>query len=149
MSNRTKINKKVIDSLRQINGLASPYSADYDFKTDLHENVYSGLKYIDEINDFPSIYVVSPKEIRTYHTNGNTQGTVQTALRCYLYSEELEQDSQNLIDDIEHVLYSIRFSTDIQVKDLTITNILRDNGLLKPYAMVEVFLETRFEILDF
>ena len=149
MSNRSKINQKIIDALTEINGLASPYSSDYEFKTDLHENVYSGIRYIHEINDFPVIYVVSPTETRTYNTNGSTQGTIQTNLRCYLYSEDLEQDSQNLIDDIEHVLYSIRFNTDIQVKDLTITNIKRDNGLLKPYAMVEVFLATSFEILDF
>ena len=149
MSNRSKINQKVIDALKSINGLSSSYSSEYEFKIDLHENVYSGIRYIDEINDFPAIYVVSPKEERIYNTNGSTQGTIQTILRCYLYSDDLELDSQNLLDDIEHVLYSIRFNTGIQVKDLIITNILRDNGLLKPYAMVEVFLATSFEILDF
>lgn len=149
MSNRTKINNRVIDSLRQISGLSSPYSSSYDFKTDLHTNVYSGIKYIDEINDFPTIYVTSPKEERKYNTNGTTQATVYTQLRCYQYGDDLEQQAQDLIDDIEHVIYSIRFDTALQVKDITITNVLRDNGLLKPYGMVEVFLSTRFEMLNF
>jgi hypothetical protein len=149
MSNRTKINNKIIDSLKEINGLSSSYSSDYNFKTDLHLNVYSGLKFIDEINDFPCIYSVSPTETREYNTTGTTQGKVNTILRCYLYSDDLDNQAQNLIDDIEHVVYSLRFDTGLQVKDVKITNILRDNGLLKPYGMVEIFLSTSFEIFDF
>lgn len=149
MSNRTKITQKLISSLQEINGLASKYSGSYSFKTDLHTNVYSGLKFIDEINDFPSIYVVSPKETRKYNTRGTTEAEVSTQLRCYLYGDDSETQAQNLIDDIEHVIYSIRFDNSFEVKDIIITNVLRDNGLLKPYGMVEVFLSTRFEMLNF
>lgn len=149
MSNRSKINNKVIECLKDINGLSSPYSSDYSFKTDLHLNVYQGLKFIHEINDFPCIYVVSPTETRAYNTTGSTEGTVTTQLRCYLYSDDIDEEAQNLIDDIEHVIYSIRFNNELQVKDIIITNILRDNGLLKPYGMVEIFLDTSFEIFDF
>lgn len=149
MSNRTKINSKIIDALQQINGLASPYSSTYSFKTDLHTNVYVGLKYIHEINDFPSIYSVSPKETRQYNTTGTTEAQVETQLRCYLYGDDVADQAQDLIDDIEHVIYSMSFDTGLQVKDITIKNVLRDNGLLKPYGMVEVFLSTRFEMLNF
>lgn len=149
MSNRTTINNHIIASLKTINGLSSPYSSEYKFKTDVHQNVYVGLKFLDEINDFPAIYVVSPKETRTYNTRGTTEAIVDTHLRCYIYGEDVQKQAQNLIEDVEHVIYSIRFDNRLQVKDVILTNIMRDNGLLEPYGIVEIFLSTRFEILDF
>ena len=52
MSNRSQINDLLVSELNNINGRVSPYDAAYSFKTSIHGNVYRGLKYLDEINDF-------------------------------------------------------------------------------------------------
>lgn len=148
MSNRNLITDAIIACLKKIDGRTSPYSPDYEFKTNLHENVHRGLKYIDEINDFPSVYVSSNLEERIYHTNNLTESVVSSALRCYIYGPDSQNQVDNIISDIEHVIYSSNFDTTLQIQDITIKEILTDSGLLEPYGMAEIFLTVRFEIFD-
>jgi hypothetical protein len=148
MSNRSLINSAIINSLKRIDGRTSPYVPSYEFKTDLHENVYKGLVYIDEINDFPSIYVTSGLEERIYNTSKLTEAVVSTAIRCYIYGEDSQQQVNDIISDVEHVIYASKFDTSLQLQNITIKEILTDSGLLEPYGMAEIFLTTRFEIFD-
>ena len=148
MSNRNLINNAIIACLKKIDGRTSPYSADYEFKTDLHENAYRGFVFIDEINDFPSVYVTSGQEQRIYHTSGLTESVVSSAIRCYIYGPDPQIQVSNIISDIEHVIYSSKFDTTLQIQDITIKEILTDSGLLEPYGMAVIFLTIRFEIFD-
>jgi hypothetical protein len=146
MSNRSQINDLLVSELNNINGRVSPYDAAYSFKTSIHGNVYRGLKYLDEINDFPSIYVTSGREVRKFNTNNNTESRVETTLRCYMYGDDVVNQINDLIQDVEHVIYNLTFDPSLQVFDISIITILTDSGLLRPYGMVEIFLSTRFEI---
>lgn len=144
MSNRTDINNYIVEQLKQIDGYS--YLKDYQFKTDVHLNVYVGTKFLDEINDFPSIYSVSPEETRIYNTMGTSEAFVTTILKLYVYSDDSIEDLKNLIEDVTQVIYSLTPPLDLQVKDITIKEINLDSGLLQPYGMAEIFLTTRFEI---
>ena len=146
MSNRSQINDLLVSELNNINGRVSPYDAAYSFKTSIHGNVYRGLKYLDEINDFQSIYVTSGREVRKFNTNNNTESRVETTLRCYMYGDDVVNQINDLIQDVEHVIYNLTFDPSLQVFDISIITILTDSGLLRPYGMVEIFLSTRFEI---
>lgn len=148
MSNRRLITDEIVRYLRQINGSSSPYSTAYEFKTDLHLNVYKGFKFIDEINDFPSVYITSGLEQRIYNTKELTESIVTTAVRCYVYGQDPQQQLSDIVEDIEHVVYNFKFDTLVQVQDVTIKEILTDSGLLEPYGMAEIFLNTRFEIFN-
>ena len=148
MSNRRLITDEVLRCLRKINGSASPYSPSYEFKSDLHLNVYKGFKFIDEINDFPSIYTNSGLEQRIYNTSNLTESVVTTTIRCYVYGQDPQQQLSNIIEDIEHVIYHMTLDTEIQAQDITIKEIITDSGLLEPYGMAEIFLNIRFEIFD-
>jgi len=146
MSNRTRINNLIINALRQIDGRSSPYATAYNFKSDLRDNVYRGLKYIDEINDFPSIYATSGREIRKFNTNNNTESRVESTLRCYVYGEDPVNQINDLVLDVEHIIYNLKATPDLQLFDVNILTVLTDSGLLHPYGMAEIFLSTRFEI---
>jgi hypothetical protein len=148
MSNRRLITDEIVRCLRQINGSSSPYSPYYEFKSDLHQNVYKGFRFIDEINDFPSVYITSGLEQRIYNTKELTESIVTTTVRCYVYGQDPQQQLSDIVQDIEHVVYNFKFDTKIQVQDITIKEILTDSGLLEPYGMAEIFLNTRFEIFD-
>jgi hypothetical protein len=148
MSNRRLITDSIVAALKRIDGTSSPYIASYEFKTDIHENAYRGLKFIDEINDFPSIYVTSGLEQRIYQTKLLTEGIVTTTLRGYVYGEDAQKQINDLVQDIEHVIYNMTFDSYIQVQDVTVQEILTDSGLLEPYGMAEIFLNIRFEILN-
>lgn len=144
MSNRTEINNYIVEQLRQIDGYS--YIRDYQFKTDVHRNVYIGTRFLDEINDFPSIYVVSPEEIRVYNTAGTSEAFVNSIIKVYVYSDDTINVLKNLVSDIIQVVYSLSPPLKYQVKDITIREINLDSGLLQPYGMAEIFLNTRFEI---
>jgi hypothetical protein len=146
MSNRTRINDLIVSSLKQIDGRASPYDTAYNFKTDLRDNIYRGLKYLDEINDFPSIYITSGREIRKFNTNNNTEAKIESTLRCYVNSDDPVDQINNLVLDVEHILYNFKGTPDLQLFDVNILTVLTDSGLLHPYGMAEIFLSTRFEI---
>jgi hypothetical protein len=146
MSNRTKITDYIVEQLKKIDGRTSPYTKEYVFLSNLHENVYRGVKYIDEINDFPSIYVTSNVERRKYQTNNNTEALVVTAIRCYVMGDEPEVQLSNIFQDIEHILYNMQVPNEFTSLDITIDTTLTDSGLLEPYGMAEIFLSSRFEI---
>jgi hypothetical protein len=149
MSNRKLITASIVADLKKINKSTSPYNPAYEFKTDLHNNVYgTGFKFIDEINDFPSIYVVSGMERRIYQTNQLTESLVKTAIRCYVYGEDAQQQTNDIIQDVEHIIYNMKPNVELLIQDITINEILTDSGLLEPYGMAEIFLNTRFEIYN-
>lgn len=149
MSNRSLITDSLVTSLKEINGSTSSFDSSYKFNVNLYSNVYRGLKFIDEINDYPCIYVTSPLETREYNTRGTTIAKVDTQLRCYIYGEDTEQQEQDLIDDVEHVIENLTFTTDLQVLDIKIDTIIRDNGIFKPYGLIEIFLNNRFELIGY
>ena len=120
MSNRSIITDAFVEKLRQIDGTTSPYNASYQFKTDLHRNAYRGYKFIDEINDFPSIYMVSGQEQRIYHTRNLTEAVVSTTIRCYVNSDDSQQQLNDLITDIEHVVYNMTLDVNLQLQNISI-----------------------------
>jgi hypothetical protein len=146
MSNRSQINDLLVRELKRINARVSPYDATYNFKTSVHENVYRGMKYLDEINDFPSIYVTSGREVRKFNTNNNVEARIETTLRGYMHGDDVVNQINDLIQDVEHVIYNLTFDPSLQVFDISIITVLTDSGLLRPYGMAEIFLSTRFEI---
>ncbi len=132
--------------LKRIDGSVSPFDSSYRFLSDLHENVYSGFKYIDEINDFPTMFATSPKETRKYNTHLNTEAIVTSVLRYYVYSDDAETKLSDIFQDVEHIVYNMRVPNQYKSLDIVIDNFITDSGLLKPYGMAEIFLSSRFEI---
>lgn len=148
MSNRSMIADALVDALKQIDKTTSPYNAFYEFKTDLHRNAYRGYKFIDEINDFPSIFITLSNEDRIYHTNNLVESSITMIIRCYIHGEDSQELLNDLVQDVEHVIYNIKFDVNLQVQDVTIKEIETDSGLLEPYGMAEIFLNLRFEVFN-
>jgi len=149
MSQRRKIVNYIIDNLKLIDGSISSLNSTYRFKTDLHTNVYRGFKGIDEINDFPSIYVVAGNETRNYNTKNITLSNLPIIIRVYTYFEEEELVNTyngNIIQDIEHVIYNLPSNFDLEIQDIQIQTINSDEGLLAPYGIVEVQLQASYEV---
>lgn len=149
MSQRRNIVNYIIDNLKLIDGSISSLDRTYRFHTDLHTNVYRGFKGIDEINDFPSIYVVAGNETRNYNTKDITLSNLPIIIRIYTYTEEEELVNNytgNIIQDIEHVIYNLPSNFDLQIQDIQIQTINSDEGLLAPYGIVEVQLQASYEV---
>ena len=149
MSQRRDIIKFIIDNLILIDGTQSPLSF-YTFKTDLHSNVFRGFKTLEDINDFPSIYITAGPEVRNYNTVGITQSSLSLTARVYTYEDEddlVSEHVNDIVQDIEHVIYNLpRNHSNLEILDITIESINTDEGLLTPYGIVELQVQVSYEV---
>lgn len=144
---RTEIVEFLVEQLKQINGEQSPYDTSYTFGNNLFNNVYRKLKFIDEVNDFPALYLAAGTEIRDFQSENLTVATLDVIIRVYVYGEDNSQAiSESLVQDIEHIIYSIGDNPDKGILDITIDSISADEGLAAPYGIAEVELSVVYRL---
>jgi hypothetical protein len=146
MSRRTSIVKAITEKLKVIDGTGS-------YKTNLFNNSFSKLKFWDEVNDFPAVYGVAGTESREYMPAAFAWGFLNISLKVYCKGEESQTELEELLEDIENVLDStvgrLVYDTDNQYEtaEISITSITTDEGLLSPYAVGEMNLLIRYQIM--
>ena len=140
-SRRKEIIEFLVTQLKEIDGQTSGFSASYTYGNNLFNNVFRKLKFLDEVNDFPAIYISAGTEIRDFNSKNLTLATLDATIRAYVFGEDNSQDlSDSLVQDIEHVIYSLGDNPDKGILDITIDNISTDEGLATPYGIAEVDL---------
>ena len=144
---RTEIVNYLIERLKNIDGDISPYDNSYQFKLNIFNNAYRKIKFLDEVNDFPSIYLSAGTEIRNFQSENLTVATLTVIIRAYVYGEDNSQSlADDLVQDIEHVIYHIGDNPDKGILDITIENITEDEGLAFPYGIAEVELSIVYRL---
>lgn len=140
-SRRKEIVDFIVTQLKNIDGQTSTYKASYTYNHNLYENVYRKLKFLDEVNDFPALYVSAGTEFRNFNSKSLTVATLDVTIRAYVYGEDDSQSqADDLVQDVEHVIYSLEDSPDKGILDITIDNISTDEGLAIPYGLAEIEL---------
>ena len=135
-SRRTEVINLLVTELKKINGGTSTFNSNYTYNTNLFNNVERKLKFLDEINDFPSLYIAGGTEIREFNSENLTTATLDATIRAYVFSEDNSQsDIDNLVQDIEHVIYNIGDNSSKGIQQFNIANISADEGLLTPYGL--------------
>lgn len=146
MSRRTSIVKAITERLKIING-EPPY------KVNLFECSYSKLRFWDEVSNFPSVYCVAGTESREYMPAAFAWGFLNVSLKIYCKGEDSQVELEELLEDIENVLDStvgrLVYDTNNQYEtaEISITSITTDEGLLSPYAVGEMNLLIRYQIM--
>jgi hypothetical protein len=145
MSRRTSIIKALANKLKLIDGQA-PY------QTNLFGNAYPKLKFWDEVEDFPSVYLTPGSEQREYHPGNFTWGYLGVSIKVYCRGEEAQDELEKLLEDIEHCVDANRVLVYDETKNYDTTEILiqsitTDEGLLAPYAVGEINLQVRYAIM--
>ena len=144
---RSEIVDFLITELKNIDGGVSNYNAAYTFNVNLFDNVYRGVKFLDEVNDFPALYLAAGTEIRDFESLSLTVATLDVTIRAYVYGEDNSQSlADDLIQDIEHVIYSLGDNPDKGVQDIIIDSITVDEGLVEPYGLAEVILQIAYRL---
>lgn len=147
MSRRKEIVNYITNELKNINASTSTYDSNYTFKTNIFNNSFRMLRFIDEVNDFPSLYLTAGTEIRDFQSLGLTEGTLDITIRTYVYGNDNSYEIlDNLLEDIEHVVYSISNNPQLGILDIKIDNIQTDEGLLSPYGLAEVELSVSYTL---
>jgi hypothetical protein len=145
---RKEILEYIVTKLKTINGSTSPFDSSYTFNKNLNNDVYRQVKFIDEVNSFPAVYLQGLEEIRDYQTYEFTNAALPIIIRCYDKSGSPNEDLEKLIQDIEHVLDHLpTISPDNGITDILIDEITLDEGLINPYGIGEIFM-TVFYVLE-
>lgn len=146
MSNqRRNIINHILNNLKLINESISSLNSSYTFQNNIYGNVFRKVKFLDEVNDFPSIYFQVGEEVRVYNTLGNTTGIITLTLRIYVTEEDSSKGLDSLIQDIEHVIYNMNTGI-YDIRDITINSVDTDEGLVKPYGIGEIELIIEYEL---
>ena len=145
MSKRTQIVKALAAQLSLING-KPPY------KVNLFKNAYPKLKFWDEVQDFPSIYLTPGTELREYHPADFAWGFLGIKVNAYCHGEMSTEQLESLLVDIETCVDANRqlvydTTNNYSTTEILIQSITTDEGLLAPYAVGEINLQVRYQIM--
>ena len=145
MSRRTSILKAIVEKLKLIDGEA-PYN------TNIFSNAYPILKFWDEVNDFPCVYGSSGSETREYLPAGFTWVYLGITLKMYCKGENAQIELEQLLEDIETVINNNRtlvydVDKNYETTEILVASITTDEGLLAPYAIGEMNLQVRYQMM--
>jgi hypothetical protein len=146
MTRRISIVTALAEKFKIIDGTGS-------YKTDLFNNSYPKLKFWDEVQDFPCVYLTAGTEMREYLPADFTWGYLNISVKVYVRSEtEAQQQLENLLDDLENVIDANRVlvydtTNNFSTTEILIQSITTDEGLLAPYGVGEINLQVRYALV--
>lgn len=145
MSKRTSIIRALAAKFQAIDGQA-PY------QTNLSSNAYPKLKFWDEVEDFPSVYITPGSEQREYLPSNFTWGYLGVSVKVYCRGEEAQQELEQLLEDLETCIDANRVlvydtANNYETTEILVQSITTDEGLLAPYAVGEINLQVRYQLV--
>lgn len=146
MSARSSIANALVEKLKLIDGTGS-------YNTNIYSNAYAKLKFWDEINDFPAIFVVPGSETRQYLPANFTWGFLNVSLKVYVKGDDPQLELEQLLEDIETTINLNRVlaydATNLSktTTEILISSIVTDEGLLSPYGVGEVNLQIQYQVV--
>lgn len=145
MTKRTSILKAVINKLNeQLDGT--------QYNTNLFNNAYPTIRFWDEVNDFPSVYGSVGSETRDYLPGGFIWGYIGLSLKLYCKGEFAQDSLEQLLEDVETVINNNRVlqydeTNNYETTEILVVSITTDEGLLAPYAVGEINLQVRYQLM--
>ena len=147
MTKRRQIIQALADKINvTINGV-NPY------QTNLQNQCFAKLKFWDEVNDFPSVYITPGSETRDYQLSNFAWGMLGVSLKVYCKGEDDSQEQlEQLLSDLEICIDANRqlvydLINGYETTEILIASITTDEGLLSPYAVGEINLQVRYQIV--
>ena len=146
-SRRRDIANFLVGELKKINGAASTFDSSYTYQVNLFDNVFRRLKFLDEINDFPSVFLQAGTENRVYDSKGLTTSTLDIMIRVYVHTENAVEELESTMQDIEFVIYNMD-TEKYGMMDVQVATMSTDEGLLDPYGIGEVGVTVQYDVTD-
>lgn len=145
MSRRTSILKALANKFKEeLDGVK--------YKSNLYGNAFPFLKFWDEISNFSSVYMSPGSETREYLPGGFTWGYLGVSLKLYCKGENSTDELEKLLEDVESIVDANRVLVYDEAKgyettEILVASITTDEGLLQPYAVGEISLQVRYQLM--
>ena len=141
--------KRIVDALvEKIKGI----DGNFPNNSNIFNNAHSGMVFLDEIQEFPKVCVVSGDETREYQPNEFKWRFLRLDIRVYVEDQEdpqevlatLMEDIERVIDDNDVLIYDDTVSPNLTTTSLTLQSLSTDEGVLSPLGIGEMTLECRY-----
>ena len=141
--------KKLVDALvEKIQGI----DGNFPNNSNVFNNVHGGMVFLDEIQEFPKVCVVSGDEAREYQPNEFKWRFLSLDIRVYVEDQEdpqevlalLMEDIERVIDDNDVLIYDDTVSPNLTTTSLTLQSLSTDEGVLAPLGIGEMTVECRY-----
>jgi hypothetical protein len=123
--------------------------ADLEVNTDVATgNVHKRFKYLDELNDFPSITFLAGGEDRIHYGAGEKFGRMNVQIRNYVFAEDQLDAAEELSNNVE-LLVIDKFAglhRDLGVQSAQVVEFRTDEGLFSPYGIGDQTVTITYEI---
>ena len=142
---RKKIVEALVKKLQLIDG-------NYPYNSNVFSNVSGKMVFLDQIQEYPKVCVVSGDETREYQPNEFKWRFLSLDIRVYVEDQEdpqevlalLMEDIERVIDDNDVLIYDDTVSPHQTTTSLTLQSMSTDEGVLEPLGIGEMTLECRY-----
>ena len=104
----------------------------------------------DEVNEFPAVHLSAGNEQREYLPGGLINRYLSVTIRLYVKAEDTVSELEKLLNDIEFVIeqngrlaYQDYLGAQT-TRDIRITSIDTDEGVLSPLGVGEILLQVSY-----
>ena len=108
---------------------------------------FRGLRFLHEINTFPSFYVHPTNERRIHDSRNSRQAVLQLDIRGYGWSEGSSYIDE-LVRNIETSIQTFRSTHRSLLYEARVTSLRTDEGAMEPYCICDLTLEILYGIND-
>jgi len=110
-------------------------------------NVFRQFRYLEEINDFPTICFLSRGEARIHRGAGRKLAGLQINVRGYVYDENEVGSAETLGAEIETIVdnFAGRYRN-FGVEDCRVLSFRTDEGLFSPYGVVDLSIQLTYDV---
>ena len=146
---RTQVVDLLVSDLKNIDGgtaTSNPgnFIDPYTFKSNVFDtNVFRNWKYLEEINDFPTIcFMVGA--VSRQHVGGDVRYEFfEVNFRGYVHGEDSLNLADDLAEDIDFVVNSFRnkastTNSTLEISDALVLSVSTDEGLFDPYGLCDI-----------
>jgi hypothetical protein len=141
-SRRQQIVDAIVIILKEIDGTSPNLS-------NLYENVEPVLIFYDEVNDFPTVSVVSGNETREYLPGDFKWAFLNVNVRIYVNEEDPKTALENIFYDIEVKIdenNTLNVDGSDRCTDIRLLSISDDEGLLAPLGVGEMVFQVQYQV---
>ena len=108
--------------------------------------MFKRYKYLDEINDFPSITFVPRLETRDHRGAGLKLATLQIDLRLYEYDRDIAELDLRLREVEDQVDTFAAAQRALGVEIAQVVTVGTDEGLMRPYQVGDMQILITYEV---
>lgn len=105
---------------------------------------FRGMRFLHEINTFPSFYIHPQNENRVHRGAGFQLAVMSCSIRAFQWTDTLDV-VESYSRDLETAIQTYKPAYKHLVQEARVTSVRTDEGIMAPYALVDMNLDILYE----